>query len=386
MISDTLFVFALLCLLVAISEWLVQNTWLRHAGSALLVILLAAIVANVGIIPAGSPPEAPVAIYEFIFGYIAPLAIFLLLLPVNLKELMQAGRSMIVIFLIGSLGTALGVWIGLMIIDGEALLGDLYEAIGGMFVATYTGGAVNFNAVALHYDVVREGAIYGGIVAVDNVLTGLWMMVTIAVPSLFAGLWKSKNPRSKGVTRDNYTFQDRESLDPVELGLLLAIGFGTVWLSQLLASWLAGLGLRIPSIVIVTVLALVMAQVPALSRLKGTRLAGSFCIYLFLAVIGAFCDFHTLANMGQLGFQVAILATTTVLVHGLVSFVAAYLLRIDPAVAAVASQANVGGPPSALALARSIQRPDLVLPAVLIGSFGYAIGTFLGLAMAGYIL
>ena len=386
MISDTLFVFAILSLLVAISEWLIQNTWLRHAGSALLVIALAALVANLGIIPAGSPPEAPVEIYEFIFGYIAPLAIFLLLLPVNLKDLLQAGRSMIGIFLIGSIGTALGVWIGLAIINGETVLGELYQAIGGMFVATYTGGAVNFNAVALHYDVVREGAIYGGIVAVDNVLTGLWMMVTIAVPSLLAGIWKTRKANTQTTSSGKITFQDRESLDPVELGLLLAIGFGSIWLSRLLANWIATIGFNIPSIVIVTLLALVFAQVPALSRLKGTRLAGSFCIYLFLAVIGAFCDFHTLANMGQLGFQVAILATTTVLVHGLISFGAAYLLRIDPAVAAVASQANVGGPPSALALARSLERPDLILPAVLIGSFGYAIGTFLGLAMASYIL
>ena len=386
MISDTLFVFAVLCLLVALSEWLIAKTWLRHAGSALLVIALAAIVANLGIIPAGSPPDAPVEVYEIIFAYIAPLAIFLLLLPVNLRDLLQAGRTMIGIFLIGSIGTGIGVLVGLSLIDGKEVLGDLYQAIGGMFVATYTGGAVNFNAVALHYDVVREGAIFGGIVAVDNVLTGIWMMVTIAVPRLFANIWKSKSKGPSATSQKHFKFQDRESLDPIELGLLLAIGFGSVWLSGLLSDWLADMGLSIPSIVIVTLLALILAQVPALSQLKGTRLAGSFCIYLFLAVIGAFCDFHTLANMGQMGIQIAILATSTVLVHGIICFGAAYLFRIDPNIAAVASQANIGGPPSALALARSLERQDLVLPAVLIGSFGYAVGTFLGLAMAGYLL
>jgi uncharacterized membrane protein len=51
-------------------------------------------------------------------------------------------------------------------------------------------------------------------------------------------------------------------------------------------------------------------------------------------------------------------------------------------VAAVASQANIGGGTSALALARSLGRRDLVLPAILVGSLGTALGTYLGLAVA----
>jgi uncharacterized membrane protein len=67
-----------------------------------------------------------------------------------------------------------------------------------------------------------------------------------------------------------------------------------------------------------------------------------------------------------------------VLVHGLVTYGAARLMRLDLDVASVASQANVGGGTSALAVARSLGRGDLVLPAVLIGSLGNAVGTFLG--------
>ena len=44
----------------------------------------------------------------------------------------------------------------------------------------------------------------------------------------------------------------------------------------------------------------------------------------------------------------------------------------------VASQASIGGPSTALALATSLKRPELVLPSVAIGLLGYLVGTYLG--------
>jgi len=56
--------------------------------------------------------------------------------------------------------------------------------------------------------------------------------------------------------------------------------------------------------------------------------------------------------------------------------------RCDLATAAVASQANIGGGTTALALARSLGRPDLELPAILAGSVGTALGTYAGFLVA----
>ena len=67
-------------------------------------------------------------------------------------------------------------------------------------------------------------------------------------------------------------------------------------------------------------------------------------------------------------------------------FGVARLFKVDLAIAAVTSQANVGGGTSALALARSLGRDDLVLPAVLVGSLGTALGTFVGFWVAGVAL
>lgn len=75
----------------------------------------------------------------------------------------------------------------------------------------------------------------------------------------------------------------------------------------------------------------------------------------------------------------------TILVHGTIVFGSARALKIDPQVAAVASQANIGGGTSALALARSLNRSDLILPAILVGSLGSALGTYLGFLTVGIL-
>jgi uncharacterized membrane protein len=59
-------------------------------------------------------------------------------------------------------------------------------------------------------------------------------------------------------------------------------------------------------------------------------------------------------------------------------FGVARLFGVDLDTAAVASQANIGGGTTALALARSLGRTDLELPAILIGSLGTALGNYLG--------
>ena len=109
-------------------------------------------------------------------------------------------------------------------------------------------------------------------------------------------------------------------------------------------------------------------------------------VYLFLAVIGAFCDLTALRELGSLAPVLLLFALTVALVHGAITFGAARLFRIDPDVAAVASQANIGGGTSALALARSLSRDDLVLPAVLVGSLGLALGSFLGFFMVETVI
>jgi uncharacterized membrane protein len=384
--TDPLFIATILLVVIAVSEWLSRRGGFRHLGSALLVIVLGAVVANLGVVPAGSTADAPVPLYDFIFGYVAPVGIFWLLLAVNLHDVLRAGVPLVLLFLLGSAATTVGAVLGMWAIRGEQVIGPLHHAVAGMFAGTYIGGSVNFNAIALHYDVVRDGLLYSGSIVADNIVTTVWFVVTLAVPraALLLRPGREGGPRTPAAPIVDLA-AERETLDPRGLALVLALGIGAMWVSEAAAGLLAGVGVRVPSILIITTLALALAQVRAVCRLPGSRVLGMAAVYLFLTVIGVYCDVQALGRLGWLGLALLGFATITVVLHGAILFGAAWALGMDVDAAAVASQANVGGSTSALALAKSLGREDLLVPGILLGSLGNAIGTFLGFVAAGVV-
>lgn len=403
-----MFTLAALCLLVALAEWLERRTALRHLGAALLVILLGVAAANLGLVPTGATSGRARPIYDGVFAYVAPAAIFWLLLSVDLRprQLARAGAPMIAMFFVGALGTVLGVLAGMAVIDGPGALGPLHRAVGGMFAGTYTGGSVNFNALALHYGVQEQGLIYVGAIAVDNIVTAVWMAVGLVLPRALG--WRADAVGERGDARAEARAEARDEQrgdaaaeargvtgdaggrEPVgvyDLATMLTLGLLAVWgARQLAALWEARLGGAMPSILVLTVLALILAQLSWVRALVGARALGLLAVQVFLAVIGVYCDLGAFLRLGALGPTLALFACTVVCVHGIVTYGCAWLLRVDLAVAAVASQANIGGGTSAMALARSLGRGQLVLPAIVVGALGTALGTFLGFLVAERLL
>jgi uncharacterized membrane protein len=72
-------------------------------------------------------------------------------------------------------------------------------------------------------------------------------------------------------------------------------------------------------------------------------------------------------------------------IHALVVYGAGWLLRMDLPSLTIASQAAIGGPDSALAIAMAMKWSDLVTPGIIVGIFGYAVGNYLGFLCA-YLL
>src|SRR5690606_3976200 len=123
----------------------------------------------------------------------------------------------------------------------------------------YIGGSINFNAIALSYDVVRDGVLYAGSVAVDNVVTTLWMVATLAAPRVLAPLWSTDIRAAAPIDTSDIAgvSQDTESIHPLDVALLATLGLASLVASNVLAARSG-----IPAILIVPTLALVLAQLP----------------------------------------------------------------------------------------------------------------------------
>lgn len=132
-------------------------------------------------------------------------------------------------------------------------------------------------------------------------------------------------------------------------------------------------------------MALLIAQRPVASRMTLAKPLGIWGLYLFLAAVGASADLGALMQAGGLGLLLFAFIIIVLVVHGVVIVAYGLRTRTDPDIIAIASTANIGGTTTAFALAERFGRKDLVLPGILVGTLGTALGTYVALTVAGLL-
>ncbi|NJO25189.1 MAG: DUF819 family protein [Bacteroidia bacterium] len=309
---------------------------------------------------------------------------FFFLLNVKLKDLRYAGLPMLAMFIAGSICTVIGVLAGYFITQPQHHDIQQSYAVAGMYTGTYTGGSVNLNAVALQYGVNKEGTLFAAINAVDNIVGTTWIMITLVLPSFLQKFF----PREKKLSGLSSDISGQEAVNKISFGkeevtvpgisILLALGFGSLFLSNLLSQYIP----QIPSILTLTTLALILAQIPFIQKINGARVMGYFLVLVFLAVIGAFCDFKALSQSGDVAGLLLLWVSILIIIHGVLIFFIGGLFKQDWDLISIASNANVGGTATAAVCAASLGRKDLELPGLLAASVGNAAGTYLGIMVA----
>ena len=278
---------------------------------------------------------------------------------------------MIILFLIGSLATTLGILISWFVINPSTVIGEDASIIAGMLTGTYTGGSVNFNAVALEYNFQERGVLYAGTIAIDNVVTTLWIIVTLAFPALLRKLWKD---RKISAPEKSVATEEDQGINFHSLMWLLFLGLTAYFVSELLATYVP----QIPSMITISTLGIILAQIPFISKLKGSQTLGLYLVYIFLAVIGAYCELSAVVELKTIGLTLLGFTVFAVVLHGIFTILLGGLIYKDWDMIAIVSQANIGGGTTAIALAETFKRKELLLPAILVGTLGNALGTYLG--------
>lgn len=379
MITDPLSIAALIAGATALAFWLDHKVPLASKiGASLLAIVLGAVLSNTGIVPDQSP------VYRGIEGPVTSLAIIYLLLGVSLADLKQAGPRMLGLFLIACLGTAVGALAGALMFGDT--LGSVTWKLAGAFTGTYTGGSLNFAAVGRGLDL--PASTFAAASAADAVTTGLWLAIVLAAP-----VWLARRTSAAGSAateaagqsergggnevsgHDPHPFWGRIPISLFDLVLLAALGMAVLISARLLARWIG----LVPEILWLTSIALGLAQLPRVRNIQGSQQLGNLGLHLFFTVIGIR---SLIRAMLQIGPEVFYYTLVVVGIHGIFLFLVGRLLRGSVPMIAVVSQAAIGGPSTAMAVAVSRGWPALVLPGVAVGLLGYALGNYAGFGVA----
>lgn len=421
--TDDTIVFGLLMLLIGFvfhTSSKEDGFWKKFYGivpALLMCYLLPSIFSSLHIIAPewtelndkGEVVEKSSQIYFVASRYLLPAALVLMTLSIDLKALLNLGPKALFVFLAGTFGIIVGGPIAILIVSifsPETVGGADFDAVWrglSTLAGSWIGGGANQAAMLEIFKYNQEK--YGGMVLVDIVVANIGMA------ALLYGIGK-KEIINKWLKADNSSIQElqdkvsnyQESVkrnpslsDYMVIG---AIAFASVgfshWGSQVLADFFNNNfeSVRDPKSFASTfggtffwmiTLATAIGIGLSFSKLKtyegaGASKIGSVFIYILVASIGMKMDLSAvLDNPGLI-----LVGLIWMIIHFIIIFLVAKIIKAPYFFIAVGSQANVGGAASAPVVASAFH-PSLASVGVLLAIFGYVVGTY-GAILCTYLM
>ena len=344
--------------------WLSRSSLIgRQLGTTMVVLIIGFLVTNV----TGWQPDQ--AAGSWVSGPLTSLAITQLLLAVDLRRIWPEAQRLFSPFVVAVVSTLFAVLLGAVLL--QPWLQGNSTVLAGIYTATFTGGSLNFVSVARTLQPQEPLLLMA--TAADHVVFASWFGISV----LMGRRW------GKHVDSDASP-SPREKEPPLRSrGALILWAFlwggAVLWAAEMMTALIQLGWSGCPPILVLTTTALVAAQLPGGSSRAGCYGLGLLLIQPFFTVIGLSSP---LSGLLGAGFPVLLYAIWIVSVQGLLLLLLRSWQRWPLVESLVASQAAIGGPSTALALATSLDRPSLAMPGVAIGLLGYLIGTYLGLFAA----
>jgi len=379
----------------AISIWLEQKyKWASKISGAIITLVIALLLVNLHVIPASAP-----VFDDIVWGYAVPLAIPLLLLQTNIRKIWKETGRFLLIFLIGAAGTAAGTVLATVLLGGAV---EGLPGVAAMMTGSYIGGGVNFTAIADAFHV--SGSLISATTVADNLNMALYFLALLGIAGSAFFRKRYTHPHidevaSRGKS-DSETlakqYWTRKDVSLKDIAVDLAYAAVIVFLSRLIGGFFSG---WIPQdnwflrmlntffgsqYVWITNFSVIFATFfhKQAGEMHGAQELGTWLIYLFFFVIGVPASIGVLIRNAPI---LLLFCMIIVLVNMVFCFLCGKLLKFDLEDIILASNANIGGPTTAAGMAISQGWSKLIGPCMLVGTFGYVIGTWLGILVGSLL-
>ena len=365
--DQTWMLWAILILAAYFGIWAEKTKIGSRLSGAVIAILTTFVLSNLSIIPAASE------VYDTVWSYLIPLAIPMLLFKANLKKIINEAGPTLIAFTFGGIGTVIGTIVAYNLVS----LGDEGWKLAGIFCSTYIGGSMNYVATSNALQLLSGDLLTAGIAA-DNLVMTLYFLLLFAIPSIsfFQKRFKTHH-EDKAQDLDSSKIESISNSSDLSLNNLakaLAISTSVCAIGFFLQdiTGIAGSGILIVTAIVVFFATVFHKQ---MGEIKGADKIGTFLMQIFFAAIGASANIAIVIEFGPILFLFAAIILS---VHLVFLLTAGKFFNLDLAEIVIASNANMGGPTTAAAMAVARKWENLVIPSILVGTFGYAIATFIG--------
>ena len=361
---------------------------IKKVGAVLVCYGIGLVVGNIGILPEGS------AKYQDLLTQISiPLSLPLILFSMDVKKWLKSVGSAFGSLLIGLISVLVMIFIGYWIFKGS--IKDIWQ-VSGLLVGIYTGGTPNMAAIKTALGVSQElyilthtyeltlGAIYLIFVLSIGQRVFLWVLPPYKSPNVETVNANETIEVGKLDLEKEFESYDGIFEKKTLLPLLAAFGLSVAILG---VSYAIGLlfseDIR-PAIIIlsITSLGIAFSFVPKIKKIKKTFQLGMYLILIFCITVASMADVSKLADVSfSLFYYVGLAMFGSHFLHVLI----ARIFKIDADTVLISGVALVCSPPFVPVVAGALKNREIILTGMVVGIAGYAVGNYLGIAVA-YLL